>query len=118
MFPQFKKLKQESGVVLFIVLMVAIIIMLFSAGILSQSLNERNYSQQQVDQIASEELAKGIFWNSYSTAFGSASYASMGSAGTVAAYNIADQGRNYQVQITSLGGNPPAYNAVVSYDTL
>ena len=67
MFPQFKKLNNESGIVLFIVLMTAIIIMIFSVGILTQSMNEINYAQQQIDQIASDQLAKGIFWNAYAT---------------------------------------------------
>ena len=59
MFPQFKKLNNESGIVLFIVLMAAIIIMIFSVGILTQSMNETNYAQQQIDQIVSDQLAKG-----------------------------------------------------------
>ena len=67
MFPQFKKLKNESGVVLFIVLMTAIIIMIFSVGILTQSMNEINYAQQQIDQITSDQVSKGMFWNAYST---------------------------------------------------
>src|SRR5476649_304618 len=61
MFPQLKKINNESGVVLFIVLMTAIIIMIFSVGILTQSMNEINYAQQQIDQIATDELAKGMF---------------------------------------------------------
>ena len=66
MFPQLKRINNESGVVLFIVLMTAIIIMLFSVGILTQSLNETNSAQQQIDQIVSDELAKGVFWNAFS----------------------------------------------------
>ena len=45
MFPQFKRINNESGIVLFIVLMTAIVIMIFSVGILTQSMNEINYAQ-------------------------------------------------------------------------
>ena len=71
MFTQIKKINNESGVILFIVLMVSIIIMIYSLSLLTQSMNEINYAQQQIDQIASEELAKGMFWNSYSNSFAS-----------------------------------------------
>ena len=57
MFLQFKKLNNESGIVLLIVLMTAIIIMIVSASILSQSMNEINFAQQQIDEIATQELA-------------------------------------------------------------
>jgi Tfp pilus assembly protein PilX len=67
MFPQFKKLNNESGVVLFIVLMVAIVIMIFSVGILTQSMNEMNYAQHQIDQINAQEQTMGAFANTYST---------------------------------------------------
>ena len=53
---------------LFIVLMTVIIIMIVSASILSQSMNEINFAQQQIDEIATDQLAKGIFWNEYSSA--------------------------------------------------
>ena len=46
MFRSFKKINNESGIVLFIVLMIAIIIMIISATILSQSMNEINFAQQ------------------------------------------------------------------------
>jgi len=69
MFGQFKKINNESGIVLFIVLMASIIIMLFSLGILTQSMNEINYAQQQIDQITSEQLSRGIFWNAYTNSY-------------------------------------------------
>jgi len=113
MFPQLKKLNNESGVVLFIVLMVAIIIMIFSVGILTQSMNETNYAQQQVDQIISDQLAKGIFWNAYSSAYSSNNMTNMQN---VAIYNYtpAGIGRTYNISLSSAGN---AYSAVVNYDT-
>ena len=74
MFRSFKKLNNESGIVLFIVLMTVIIIMIVSATILSQSMNEINFAQQQIDEIATDQLAKGIFWNEYSSAMRHAGY--------------------------------------------
>ncbi len=67
MFPQFKRINNESGVVLFIVLMTAIIIMIYSLGVLTQSLNEINYAQQQIDQINCDQLKKGFLWSSYAS---------------------------------------------------
>ncbi len=111
MFPQLKKLNNESGIVLFIVLMTAIIIMIFSAGILTQSLNETNYAQQQIDQIISDQLAKGIFWNAYSSAYSSGNMTNMQNVGI----STVMQGRNYQITLNSTpSGN---YSVVANYDT-
>ena len=62
MLPPFKRINNESGVVLFIVLMTAIVILIYSLGILTQSMNEINYAQQQIDQIACEQIRKGKMW--------------------------------------------------------
>ena len=116
MFLQFKKLNNESGIVLFIVLMTAIIIMIFSVGILSQSMNEINYAQQQIDQIAADQLAKGIFWNAYSSNPGS-------TYSTTVWQNESGQdgglGRNYQITMvpgTTVDGITP-YTVCATYDT-
>ncbi len=112
MFPQLKKLNHESGMVLFIVLMVAIVIMIISVGILTQSMNETNYGQQQIDQIVSDQLAKGIFWNAYSSAYASGNITNMQN---VAVTNFVMQNRTYQVTLNSLAGG--GYNVVANYDT-
>ena len=111
MFPQLKKLNNESGIVLFIVLMTAIIIMIFSVGILTQSMNEINYAQQQIDQIVSQELAKGVFWNNFGTLAGTSPSTS------VTSNSIG--GRTYNITTTSVGssGGVTNYQTVVSYDT-
>ena len=111
MFPQLKKINNESGVVLFIVLMVAIIIMIVSVGILTQSMNETNYAQQQVDQIVSEQLSKGVFWNAYSSAYTQGNLTNMQAVTT----SMVIQGRNYYVGVKSLGGGN--YNSISNYDT-
>jgi len=113
MFPQFKKLNNESGVVLFIVLMVAIIIMIFSVGILTQSMNETNYAQQQIDQIVSDQLAKGIFWNAYSNAYSSGNLTNMQNVSSYS-YTPAGSGRKYNISLNSIAGG--GYKAVVNYD--
>jgi len=89
MFPQFKKLKNKSGVVLFIVLMTVMVIIIFTLGMLTQSANETNYAQQQVDQIAAQELSKGLFWNAYSS----------GTMSNGAVYSLS--GRNYTITMTN-----------------
>jgi hypothetical protein len=108
MFRAFKKFNNESGVVLFIVLMTVIIIMIVSATILSQSMNEINFAQQQIDEIATDQLTKGIFWNAYSSnQFGAAP------AGTTL------QGRTYNIVLNPLGtvAGISSYNVVVNYDS-
>jgi hypothetical protein len=112
MFTQFKKIDNESGVILFIVLMTAIIIMIFSVGILTQSINETNYAQQQIDQIISDQLAKGYFWNAYSANI-------LTGAGPNIGISTVMQGRNYQVNLI-YGGTSQGigtWNTVVNYDT-
>ena len=111
MFPQLKKLNNESGFVLFIILMVAIVIMIVSVGILTQSMNETNYGQQQIDQIVSDQLAKGIFWNAYSSAYSSGNITNMQNVGI----STVMQGRNYQIMLNSSAtGN---YTVIANYDT-
>ena len=111
MFRSFKKLNNESGIVLFIVLMTAIIIMIISASILSQSMNEMNFAQQQIDEIASDQLAEGVFWNAYSSSAGMQ---------TMPATPTQLQNRTYQMTLAP-GGTAPAYgvsyNMTVSYDS-
>jgi hypothetical protein len=97
MFCQLKKLNDESGVVLFMVLMVAIVIMIISVGVLTQSMNETNYAQQQIDQISTEQLAKGQFWRAYSTAFAAGSYNNMQMSTYSYTYN--GSGRAYSTNV-------------------
>ena len=108
MFRSFKKLNNESGIVLFIVLMTVIIIMIVSASILSQSMNEINFAQQQIDEIATDQLTKGIFWNAYSS----------GMLGGAAAGTTL-QGRTYSIVLNPLGtvSGIASYNVVVGYDS-
>ena len=109
MFPQLKKMDSESGIVLFMVLMTAVIIMIFCLGILTQSMNETNYAQQQVDQIASEQLAKGVFWNAYSNGY------LAGGGGNAVVGTVSPLNRAYGMSIN----NPAAgsYSVSVNYDT-
>jgi archaellum component FlaG (FlaF/FlaG flagellin family) len=111
MFPQFKKLNNESGIVLFIVLMTAIIIMIFAVGIVTQSMNEINYAQQQIDQISADQLAKGIWWNAYAS----------GMTNLPSDYKTnLHGGRNYNAAVSSLGSSPTgisSYAVSANYDT-
>ena len=113
MFPQLKRVNNRSGIVLFIVLMVAIIIMILSVGILTQSMNEVNYAQQQIDQIISDQLAKGVFWNAYSNSSLSST------AGANIGISTVMQGRNYQITLNAItnSGAITNYSVIVNYDT-
>ena len=84
--------------------MTAIIIMIFSVGILTQSMNEINYAQQQIDQIASDQLSKGQFWKAY---------ASGGAVGV--GTTIPLNGRNY---VITQGSNAGVITTTTTYDTL
>ena len=109
MFIQFKKLKNESGIVLFIVLMTAIIIMVFSVGILTQSMNESNYAQQQIDQIVADQYSKGVFWNAYSNSYLATGTTSDPSSSTIA-------GRIYQSTLSTTA-QVNQWNLSTNYDT-
>ena len=100
MFPQLKKINNKSGVVLFMVLMAAIVIMILSVGLLTSSMNEVNYSQQQIDQIVTDELAKGVFWNAYANGIG---------GGNIGISTVM-QGRNYHIHVNS-------YNVTANFDS-
>jgi uncharacterized membrane protein len=114
MFTQFKTLKTESGVVMFLVLMVAIIIMILSVTILTQSVNENNYAQQQIDQIVSDQLAKGLFWNAYSNAYASGNMTNM--ITTNISISTTMQGRSYNVFVNTTS-TPGSYNTLANYVT-
>jgi len=100
------KLNNESGVVLFFVLMTAIIIMIFSLSILTQSMNEINYSQQQIDQFACQQLVKGAFWKAQSSG-----------ALPAVPYTVPLNGRTYTINATGNGTSTP-WNFSCTYDTL
>jgi len=121
MFPQFKKINNESGVVLFIVLMTSIIIMIYSVGILTQSVNEINYAQQQIDQITTDQLSKGVFWNAYASGMtnlpGQVCQSPSGSSST-----CTSSGRTYNMTVTPNTSNNSTnpigqFTVTTSYDT-
>ncbi len=77
-----------------IVLIIIVMMMVLTVTILSQSMSQSKTSRSQVDQIVGDELAKGLFWNSY------ASGACSTSSPTVTLNN-----RNYYATINSSGIN-------------
>jgi len=120
MFPQFRKINNESGVVLFIVLMTSIIIMIFSVSILTQSLNEMNYAQVQIDQISSEEMARGVFWNWYSSNTAVSNSMTMcATQNESGGSGSGEIGRNYVMNmvVNSTVNGVTSYNIIVNYDT-
>ncbi|MBI3602490.1 MAG: hypothetical protein HY209_06325 [Candidatus Omnitrophica bacterium] len=67
MWPQLRKTAQESGIVMVIVLLIVMVMMIFAVTILSQSMSQSKTSRSAVDQIVGDQLAKGLFWNSYAS---------------------------------------------------
>ncbi len=98
--------------VLFITLMVAIVIMIISVGILTQSMNETNYGQQQIDQIVSDQLAKGLFWNSYSNAYANGNITNIQNV----SYSTNMNGRIYNVTLNTTA-TANQYTVTTNYDT-
>ena len=58
--------KNSSGIVLIIVLIVIILMSIVSATIFSQSMSQSKTTRTQVDAIVAEELARGLYWKSFS----------------------------------------------------
>ncbi len=104
------KLRNESGMVLMIVIMIVLVIMIISITILSQSMNQTSTAREQIDQIKADQIAKGIFWNAYSS---EAITPSAGQSMTV-------DGKVYTVDVSSpadqpaIGGSQP-YSVNISY---
>ncbi len=111
MCPHIKKINNESGVVLFFVLMTAIIIMIFSLGILNQSVNENNYAQQQVDQATCDQLKMKAFWQS------EANKALLPIYQTAAGFTTTINGRTYTVKATTDNQPIQKWQFTCSYDT-
>ncbi len=61
-----RKLKNESGMVLIMVLMAITVMMVFSIGIVSRSVSQVVSSEEQVDRIKAEQFAIGAFAKIYS----------------------------------------------------
>ena len=101
------KLNDESGIVLFFVLMTAIIIMIYSLSVLTQSMNEINYAQQQIDQAACQQLVKGAFWQAQAT------------GALPATYTVPLNGRTYTINTTGSGTGAPGspWKINCTYDT-
>jgi hypothetical protein len=93
--------------------MTAIIIMIFSLGVLTQSLNETNSGQQQIDQIVSDQLSKGIFWNAYANGDLAKQSSNIG-VGTISIAN-----RTYTMALNFYGNATgfQSWNATANYDT-
>lgn len=110
MFIQLKRLNNEKGIVLFVVIMTIIIMMIIGASILSQSANEIFFAQQQIDEITSDQLAKGVFWSQYSSGVFPA---------TPTTITCSLNNRTYTVTLTNLGfaGGVTNYSVVANYDS-
>ncbi len=93
----------ESGMALVTVLMIVLVMMILSVSILSQHMSQSSSSKAQVDQICADQIAKGVFWNAYSSGNFTPGTANLG------AYN----GKTYSSTVTAQGGNQ--YSIQISY---
>ncbi len=112
MFRQFNnRVNPESGMVLATVLMIVSVIMVLSIAILSLSLTQSTTSQQQIEDIRSDQLAKGIFWNTYSACFNTVGCAGFTPGATPALGT--ENGKPYSGVITAEGGTK--YKVQINY---
>ena len=62
----FRQLRNESGMVMVMVLMAIVIMMVFSIGVISRGISQSKSAEEQVDRIKSEQLAIGAYAKYYS----------------------------------------------------
>ena len=65
MLVNLRKAKDTSGIVMVVVFIIIMVMTIVSATIFSQSMSQSKTARAQVDEIVAEQLAKGVFWNSY-----------------------------------------------------
>ena len=62
----FKTLKNESGMVLLMVIMAVTVMMVFSIGVVSRGVSQTKSSEEQIDRIKGELLTQGAYAKGYS----------------------------------------------------
>jgi len=104
----FQRHRRHSGMVLLMVLVVIITMSILLTTMLSQNMSQVFSSQDKVDQIKAEELARGAYWKAYMDI-------SSGTAPTVSSETL--DGKTFTVG--ALGGKPAdstvQYPVSVSY---
>ncbi len=82
--------------ILLVVLLIVTVMMVFTLMILTQSMNQTTASQKEIERIKADQLAKGIFWNAYSSGTNQKLATGPVSIGAI-------NGKVYQATITSTG---------------
>ena len=59
------RIKNESGIILFTVLAICLVMITLVIGLLSTNANFVNIGQGQMDRIRADQLAKSNFWRNY-----------------------------------------------------
>jgi hypothetical protein len=108
MLCQFRKNKDESGIVLIFVLVVVMIMAISSASIFTQSISQDSRGRDQLDKIVGEELAKGIFWSTYNTTV----FGGVPNPPQNLTYTL--NGRTYTTADATVTGTAPNYNLSVA----
>lgn len=105
-----KRRKNESGMVLIIVLMVTIIIMVYAIGILTRGSSQVISAEDQIDHIKAEQLAIGAYAKAYSD---------LASGGSLpGAFNLTMDNKIYSVSVTSAATGPNNTNTLTFTTTL
>jgi hypothetical protein len=92
------ELRKKEGIVLILVLIILMVMAIFGVTIFSQSVSQNRTSRAQIDQLVGEQLAKGIFWNSYNSQVA-------GGAPNLTTSSVVLNGRTYNYTVTNPSGN-------------
>jgi Tfp pilus assembly protein PilX len=102
----FRQLKNESGMVMLMVLMTIVVMMIFSIGVLSRTSSQTRSSEAQIDRIRAEQLAVGAFAKVYSDRAAGGAYTAL----TTITANL--DGKTYQVNVTEGGAGINNTNSI------
>ncbi len=113
----FRKLNQESGMVLLTVLIVSIGMIIIGISILSLNINQVKMGQLEIERIRSAEIAKGKYWSDYSlfANAGTAPVASTTSTSITDNYPYPPVTRIYPITTINKGANSGP-NSTTAFD--
>lgn len=104
-----KSLKNESGMVLIMVLLVTIIIMVYSIGIISRGTSQVVSAEDEVDRIKAEQLVIGAYAKTYSD------LASGSSAPTSISATL--DNKTFLVTVASANGTGPVNTNTLTFNS-
>ncbi len=112
-----KTLRNESGVVLFSVLAITMILMVLALGLVSRVTSQMIVTQKQINLITAEQIAQGLYWQLYTDLTQEGSDSDLFDAGN---YDdgITLNDRSYQTSIVQndAGDGKFTYTIIVDYN--